>query len=97
MQKPQLFSRIATLIIAVGWINTVVVDDIKYPVSRVILTDQFSVLETHRSLTVDQVIKPNYAAQFRPNTKAQTNFGMSKSAFWFRIDLSMLVWQILYL
>jgi hypothetical protein len=85
-----LFSRMATFIIVVSWASTALADDIKCPISRVLLTNQLSTLEdpTH-SLTIEQVNQPHYLSQFKPNTEAKTNFGMSRSAFWFRIDPTM--------
>ncbi len=53
---------------------------------RILLTTQFSILEDpNRALTIEQVSRPVHADRFRSNTAGRTNFGISRSAFWFRI------------
>ena len=90
MQKLLLFSQITVFIITIAWLNTAIASDIKCPISRVILSNQLSILEDPaHSLTIDQVNQLDNASQFRSNSQAQTNFGMSDSAFWFRIEPMM--------
>jgi signal transduction histidine kinase len=90
VQKLLFFSRIIFFIIIANSLNSVAANEIKCPLNRIILSDQFSILEDPtRSLTIEQVNKPHYASQFKANDNAQTNFGISHSAFWFRIKPMM--------
>ncbi len=77
---------VAAFILLSGILGTGQANEKGCKADRILLTTNFSVLEDpDRSLTIEQVNGPVYADRFRSNANGRTNFGISRSAFWFRI------------
>jgi len=81
------FGRMAAFVLLAGFLSTNSANEKGCQTDRIALITRFSVLEDpDRSLTIEQVNEPLYADRFRPNVDGRTNFGISRSAFWLRIE-----------
>ncbi len=78
--------HMAAFILLAGFLNTSQTNEKECRLDQILLTTQLFVLEDpSRSLTIEQVNESQHTDRFRPNLNGRTNFGISRSAFWFRI------------